>query len=85
MLPAWVSSWCYQQMLDKTGKCLTGTNTPAYLASLSAVKETCFVTLTPGLNLINPFYLLLTKGPNKLEKLHLAIPFQPCLTFVGNR
>ncbi len=29
----------YQQMLDKTGKWLPGTNTLAYLASSSATKE----------------------------------------------
>ncbi len=30
MLPSWVSSWCYQQMLDQTGKFLQGANTLAY-------------------------------------------------------
>jgi hypothetical protein len=47
-LPSWVSSWCYQQMLDYIGKYLPGTNILAYLASLSATKETSFITLTPG-------------------------------------
>jgi hypothetical protein len=46
MLPSWVSSWCYQQILDKTGKWLPGTNTQAYLES-SVMKETSFITLTP--------------------------------------
>ena len=46
MLPSWVSSWCYQQMLDQTGKFLTGANTLAYLASSSATKKKCFIILT---------------------------------------
>jgi hypothetical protein len=48
MLPSWVSSWCYQQMSDYTGKGLPVTNTLAYLASSSATEETSFITLTPG-------------------------------------
>jgi hypothetical protein len=55
MLPSWASSWCYQQMLDKTGKRLPGTNTLAYLASSSATKEKSFKTLTPGANVIKLF------------------------------
>ncbi len=42
MLPSWVSSWCYQQMLDQTGKFLPGANTLAYWASLSAMKKVFF-------------------------------------------
>ncbi len=48
MLPSWVSSWYYQQMLDQTGKGLPGTNTLAYLASWSATKEKSFITLASG-------------------------------------
>ncbi len=47
MLPSWVSSWCYQQMLDLIGKWLPSTNTLAYLASSSATKKINFVTLPP--------------------------------------
>jgi hypothetical protein len=53
MLPSWVSSWCYQQMLDMIEKCLAVMNTLAYLASSSATKEKSFITLTPGGNFIN--------------------------------
>jgi hypothetical protein len=38
----------------------------------------------PGVNGINPFSLLLTMRPNKLECLHLAKTFQSCLTFAGS-
>ncbi len=31
-------------------KVIAGTNTPAYLASLTVTKEKCFITLTPGVN-----------------------------------
>ncbi len=48
MFPSWVSSWCYQQMLDQTGKFLPGANTVAYLASSSATKKKSFITLAPG-------------------------------------
>jgi hypothetical protein len=34
-------------MLDQTGKFLPGENTLAYLASSSAMKKKCFITLTP--------------------------------------
>ncbi len=44
MLPSWVSSWCYQQMLDYTEKWLPVMNTLAYLASSSATKEKSFIT-----------------------------------------
>ncbi len=54
MLPSWVSSWCYQQMLDQTGKGLPGTNSLAYLASSSATKKKSFITLSTGIN----FFLL---------------------------
>ncbi len=47
MLISLVSSWCHQQMLDQTKKYLPGTNTLAYLASLSATKKKSFITLTP--------------------------------------
>jgi hypothetical protein len=49
MLSSWVSSWCYQQMLDKAGKFLPGANTIAYLASSLAAKKKSFITLTPGI------------------------------------
>jgi hypothetical protein len=49
MLPSWVSSWCYQEMLDWTGKFLPGANILAYLASPSATKKKSFITLTPDL------------------------------------
>jgi hypothetical protein len=39
MLPSWVSSWRYRQMLDYTGKFLPGANTLAYLALLSATEK----------------------------------------------
>ncbi len=48
MLPSWVISWCYQQMLDQTGKFLPGANTLAYWASLLATKKKSFIMLTPG-------------------------------------
>ncbi len=55
MLPSWASSWCYQQILEKTGKLLPGTNTLAYLASPSAMKEKSFIKLTPGVRVIRLF------------------------------
>ncbi len=51
MVPSWVSSWCFQQMLGYTAKWLPGTNTPAYLASSSATKTKSFKTATPGLKI----------------------------------
>ncbi len=57
MLPSWVSSWCYQQMLDKTGKFLPGAKTLAYLALSSATKTKSFITLTPGDNFTKLFFL----------------------------
>jgi hypothetical protein len=42
MFPSWVSSWCYEQMLDQTGKFFPGANTLAYLASSSATKKKSF-------------------------------------------
>jgi hypothetical protein len=42
-------------MLDETGKRLPGTNTLAYLASSSAMKEKSFITLTPVVNVIKLF------------------------------
>jgi len=61
MLPSWVSSWCYQQMLDYTGKRLPGTNTLAYLASSSLTKEKSFITLTPGVVVIGKLLLFRTE------------------------
>jgi hypothetical protein len=58
MLPSWVSSWCYQQILDWTGKGLPGTNTLAYLASSSATKKKSFITLTPGVDVRKLFFLV---------------------------
>jgi hypothetical protein len=49
MLPSWVSSWCYQQMLGQTGKFLPGANTLAYLDWSTAPNIKSFITLTPGL------------------------------------
>ncbi len=39
---------------------------------------------TSGVNVINFFPSLLTKRPNKLKCLYLAITFQSSLTFTGN-
>jgi hypothetical protein len=50
---------------------LPGTNTPAYFALSSATKETSFITLTPGVNVIKLFYLSLMMDTNKLECLHV--------------
>ena len=47
-------------------------------------KEKSFITLTPGVNVIKLFSLLLTKRPNKLGCLYLANTFQSSLTFAGN-
>ncbi len=58
MLPSWVSSWCYQQMLDETEKFLPGANTPAYLALSLAMKKKGFITLTPGVNVIKLFFFV---------------------------
>jgi hypothetical protein len=57
MLPSWVSSWCYHQMLDQTGKYLPCTNTLAYLTSSSAMKKKSFITLTPGQPVCEPEYV----------------------------
>jgi hypothetical protein len=48
MLPSWVSSWCYQQMLDQTGKFLPGANTRAYGTSSSMTKKKSLITLSTG-------------------------------------
>jgi hypothetical protein len=39
---------------------LPGTNTLAYLASLSAMKKKSFITLTPGLHLIKRTFFIVT-------------------------
>ncbi len=43
---------------------MAGTNTLAYLASLSAMKEKSFITLTPGTNVIK-----LPTAYNRVEQL----------------
>ncbi len=49
MLPSWVRSWCYQRMLDLTGKWLPGKNTLAYFDLVIRNKGKKFYnTLTPG-------------------------------------
>jgi hypothetical protein len=65
---------------------LPDTNTLAYLASSSATKEKSFTTLTASVKakIKLLFSMLLTKRPNKLECLHLAITFQSSLTFAGS-
>ncbi len=54
---------------------LPGINTLAYLASSSATKEKRFITLSPGLNVINSFSFLRTKIQNKLDRMSLASLF----------
>ncbi len=56
-------------MLDQTGKWLPVTNTLAYLALSSVMKEKGFITLTPGVNHINLFSSSLMTRPSKLEHL----------------
>jgi hypothetical protein len=41
---------------------LPGANTVAYLASSSAMKKKSFITLTPGVDVINLFTALLHEG-----------------------
>jgi len=79
--PPWVSSWCYQQMLDWTGKWLPGTNTLAYSASSSAMKEKSFITLTPGINILKLSSLTMMQRQNKLERLPFMKYFLPRLRF----
>jgi hypothetical protein len=68
MLPSWVRFWCYQQMLDQTGKFLPGANNLAYLASSLATKKKSFITLTPGhIFYKNFFSSSLTVRQNKLQ------------------
>ncbi len=74
ILPSWVSSWCYQQMLDWTGKWLPGTNTLANWASLSARKKKSFITLTPGVNLIKLFFCIIHSLKKKAKALSLLSP-----------
>ncbi len=57
---------------------IASTNTPAYLASSTVTKEKCFITFTPGDNLIKLFSLSLMKGPEIVFK-----PFQTGLIFLG--
>ncbi len=52
-------------------KVIARTNTLAYLASSSAMKEKIFITLTPSVHFIKLFYLLQIMRPNKLEGLSL--------------
>jgi hypothetical protein len=39
-------------------KVITSTNTQAYLASSSVMKEKSFITLTPGLKVVKPFFFV---------------------------
>jgi len=73
MLPPWVSSWCYQRMLDLTGKYLPGTNTLAYLASSSATEKKSFITFTPVVKVDKRFSSLLITRLNKFQLLSPAI------------
>ncbi len=56
----------------------------AYLASSTVMKEKSFITLTPGVNVIELIPSLLMMRPNKLECLYLAITLQSSLTFAFN-
>ncbi len=38
-------------------KVIASTNALAYLASATVMKEKCFITLTPGLSVINTFFV----------------------------
>ncbi len=48
------------------------------------MKENCFITLTPVVNVIKVFSFVTDDEPNKLERLYLSITFQSSLTFAGN-
>jgi hypothetical protein len=56
MLPSWVSSWCYQQMLDQTGKFLSGANTLAYKASSLAMNKKKFNNIDSWGQCFKTFY-----------------------------
>jgi hypothetical protein len=72
MLPSWVSYWSYQQILDNTEKCLLVMNTLGYFASPSATKEKSFMTLTPGVNVLKLFFVVIDEEENKLGRLFPA-------------
>ncbi len=84
MLPSWVSSWCYQQMLHYTGKWLPGTNTLAYLASSFATEGKKFYNIDTWCQHHKTFFFLVT-----IEEVRWASgfspgkPFQFCLIFAS--
>ncbi len=85
MLPSWVSSRCYQQMLDQTGKFLPGAYILAYSASSSAIKKKSFITLTPGANVGKLVLFTNDAAQNKLERLssQVFLLVEPDLTVVS--
>ncbi len=50
--------WPCPQILRPNWKGFIRTNTVAYMASSSATKEKSFITLTPGVNVIKPFFFI---------------------------
>ena len=60
---------------------MPGTNTLAYLASSSAMKEKSFITLTPGINILKLSSLPLMQRQNKLERLSFMKYFLPRMRF----
>jgi hypothetical protein len=85
-----VGSLSCSQMLDQAGKASL-CQTIKLICKRSSLfgpfvgeEEKSGKTLTPGVNVINFFPLLLMMRPKKLECLYLAISFQSSLTFADS-
>ncbi len=80
---AWL--WPWPQILIPDWKGFPTTNTLAYQASSSAMKEKSFITLTPGVNVIKLFFFFVANVPATVFLASLGVGLEPVRVEHGPR